>query len=351
MALPTTTIGSYPKPYYVPVRDWFQLTDGMTSSLVTERYASDLAEAGPEAEALFRRATEEALADQIACGIEVPTDGEMRRENYVHYHCRHMQGFDFKNLSNRNLRDGAYNTDLPTIRGRILPGDERFLVHDYACAAAASDRPVKITLPGPLTIADTTADAFYGDAEALGSDLADALNREIRALAEAGCQYIQIDEPLFARYPDKALRYGIAQLESCFSGLPPAVTRVAHVCCGYPNHLDQTDYKKADPGAYLQLAEALNRAKFDQVSIEDAHRHNDLTLLSAFDRKTVILGVIAIAKSRVETADEISRRIEAALGYIDRDHLWLAPDCGLGFLTRDLAMRKLRAMTEAAARF
>lgn len=351
MTIKTTTIGAYPKPDYVPVSDWFQLEDGMTTAAVTERYAKEMAAAGAGAEALFVRATGEAIADQIACGIDVPTDGEMRRENYVHYHCRHMQGFDFENLTKRTLRDGAYQTELPTIRGKIVAGKGHFLSHDYQVAAAASNRPVKITLPGPLTIADTTADAFYHDPAALGADLADALNHEVRALVDAGCQHIQIDEPLFARKVDAALSYGIDHLERCFAGVPDDVTRVVHICCGYPNQLDQTDYKKADPQSYFDLAAAIDAAAIDQVSIEDAHRHNDLSLLEAYDQTTVILGVVAVAKSQLETVEEIRARIEATLGHIERDRLWLAPDCGLGFLPRDLAMAKLQVLTDAAAAF
>lgn len=349
MAIKTTTIGAYPKPEYVPVRDWFQLKDGMTTATVTERYAADLEAAGDEAEPLFAKATHAAVTDQVNCGVDVPTDGEQRRENYVHYHCRHLDGFDFDNLTERVLRDGAYKAELPTIRSKIAVRGEHFLVHDYRCAQeAAGDRPVKITVPGPLTITDTTADAHYGDPAALGRDLADALNHEIRALADAGCRYIQVDEPLFARKVDEALAYGVDNLARCFDGVPDSVTRVMHMCCGYPNALDQTDYKKADRTAYFDLAEAVDAAPIDQVSIEDAHRHNDLALLERFKQTTVIFGAVAIAKSAVEPADAIRARLSDALGHIDKERLWAAPDCGLGFLGRDLAMTKLRNLSEAA---
>jgi len=348
MALKTTTIGAYPKPDYVPVKDWFQIEDGMTTSAVTKVYERDLESAGDDAETLFARATAEAVADQVACGIDVPTDGEMRRENYVHCHCRHLEGFDFENLTNRVLRDGAYETELPTIRGPIRPRGEHFLPHDDAVAQAESDRPVKITIPGPLTIADTTANAHYDDPAKLGAELADALNFEIRALVDAGCTYIQVDEPLFARKVEAALAYGVDNLARCFEGVPDGVTRVMHMCCGYPNALDQTDYKKADPQSYFDLAKAIDDAPIDQVSLEDAHRHNNLSLLERFEKTTVIFGAVAVAKSRVESEAEIAARIAAALEHIDRDRLWIAPDCGLGFLGRDLAMEKLRNMCAAA---
>ncbi|MCR9220536.1 MAG: cobalamin-independent methionine synthase II family protein [Alphaproteobacteria bacterium] len=348
-SIPTTAIGAYPKPDYVPVADWFNTRDGMSTASATRAYEEGLARAGEEAEALFRRAAQEVIDDQIEAGIDIPTDGEVRRENYIHYHCRHLSGFDFDTLTNRVLRDGAYETELPTIRGPIAARETGFLVHDWRAAQAFTDRPVKTTIPGPITIADTTADAHYGDPAALARDLADALNAEVRALAEDGARVIQIDEPLFARKVDEALAFGMETLERCFHGVGPEVTRVVHICCGYPNYLDQTDYKKADPQSYFRLADALDALDgVDQVSIEDAHRHNDLSLLDRFGRKTVVFGCLAIARSEVETVEGVRERLAKALDHLDRDRLVAAPDCGLGHLTRDLARAKLKVMVEAA---
>ena len=344
----TTTIGSFPKPSYVPVRDWFDASrdaTGMNDPTVTKNY-----EVSPEDEPLFVRAAKEVLAIQVNAGIDVPTDGEVRRENYIHYHCRHLRGFDFDRLENRILRDGAYETDLPAIRGEVASAQPGYSVHDWKAAQDQCDRPVKATLPGPLTIMDTTADCHYNDRPALNRKLAETVNREVLALAEAGCRYIQVDEPLFARQVDDALSFGMEGLERCFHGAPASVTRVVHMCCGYPEHLDDEVYKKADPDSYFQLAKAVDAAAFDQVSIEDAHCRNDLTLLENYPSKTVILGAVSVARSRVEPVDEIAGRITEALAHIDRDRLVIAPDCGLGLLTPDLAERKLRKMCEAAAR-
>jgi len=349
MPLLTTTIGAYPKPDYVPIPDWFKIAAGPDTSQPTRDYATALSRLGDEAEALFARATQEVIDDQIGAGIDIPTDGEVRRENYIHYHCRHLDGIDFENLTRRALRAGAYDADLPTITGAVR-AREPFLTHDWKVAQAFTDRPVKMTLPGPMTIADTTADLFYNDPRELGADLATALNREVRALAEAGCRWIQVDEPVFARKPAEALAYGIDHLDRCFHGVPAGtgVHRVMHMCCGYPDRLDRDDYPKADPSAYRQLADAVNQALLDVVSIEDAHRYNDLSLLDRFSRKTVILGVVAIAKSRVEPVEEIRARLEAALAHIDAERLIAAPDCGLGLLGRDLAKAKLANLCEAA---
>ena len=318
MGLLTTCIGAFPKPDYVPMRDWFQIEHGLTDAAgQITRFAGMISD-DSEIEALYCRATGSAVADQTACGIDIPTDGEQRRENYIHYHCRHLTGFDFENLTMLTLRDEAYQAELPTIRSRIEPRGEHFLSRDFRVAQAATDRPVKITVPGPTTIMDTCADVFYADPKALAFDLSDALNYEIRALADAGCRYIQVDEPLFARNVSRALEYGIECLDRCFDGVPEDVNRVMHMCCGYPDHLDDTEYHKADPAAYFQLAAAVDRSSVHQISIEDAHRHNDLSLLEEFRDSTVILGTVAIAQSRIELEEEIAARLGAALNHIDR---------------------------------
>ena len=178
--------------------------------------------------------------------------------------------------------------------------------------------------------------------------MADALNFEIRALAAAGCRHIQVDEPLLVRNVDYALDFGVECLERCFDGVPDEVERTMHMCCGYPGHLDDENYHKADPNCYMQLARALDDSCVDRISIEDAHRHNDLELLERFSKTTIILGSIAIASSKVEAVESIAGRLTAALNHIDCDRLVAGPDCGLMMLDRDLAMSKLRVLCEAA---
>jgi len=337
----TTTIGSFPKPDYVPVRDWFQRP--YSPSFDALHFDSR------DLEARFALATQEAVTAQIDAGVDVPTDGEMRREHYIFYHLRHLSGVDFEHLELREIRTGAWEREVPTIIDRVLP-KERFLPSDYQIAQSYSSQPIKITVPGPMTIADTVADGHYGDPQRLNRDLADALNIEIRALAAAGCRYIQVDEPVFARKTDEALAFGIEDLERCFAGLPAEVQRIVHLCCGYPRHLDQPaeDVFKADPAAYFELAEALDLASVDAISIEDAHRPVDLRLLELFERSTVILGLLAIAKTRVEPVEEIRQRLGEALTHIDPERLVAAPDCGLGMLDLETAKSKLTNLTAAA---
>jgi 5-methyltetrahydropteroyltriglutamate--homocysteine methyltransferase len=349
MPVATTTIGAYPKPDFLAVGDWFDAAaDGPDSAEPTARYAEDITRLGDQAETMFARAAEAVIGDQIEAGIDIPTDGEVRRENYIHYHCRHIAGIDFDHLTETVLREGSYTARLPTITGPVQATDP-FLSHDWKVAQAFTERPVKVTLPGPMTIGDTLADEHYADARKRGADLAAALNSEILALAEAGCRHIQIDEPLFVRKVGEALDYGFDHIERCFQGVPESVIRTVHMCCGYPDRLDNPDYPKAPKDCYFDLAPAIDSSCIQAVSIEDAHRNNDLALLERFTKTTVILGVVAIAKSRVEPIDEIAVRLRGALGYIDRDRLVAAPDCGLGLLGRDLARAKLKNLCAAAA--
>ena len=155
-------------------------------------------------------------------------------------------------------------------------------------------------------------------------------------MATAGCQWIQIDEPVFAHYPDKALAFSVDLLDRCFAGLP--------------DHLDNEDYPKADRHVYFRLADALEAATVNAISIEDAHWHNNLRLLEAYPTKTIILGSVAIARSRVEPVAEIEARLQAALQHIDAHRLMAAPDCVLGMLDRKTAFAKMQNLAKAASR-
>ena len=346
MALMTTTIGTYPKPDYTPVPGWVTRGEAHRTD-PTQSYSAFLRDRPPDSGERLDRATREVVADQVEIGIDVPTDGEVRREHYVFYHLRHLDGFDFDRLTVKVMRDGGWQASVPTVVGP-LKARASFLASDWRVAQLASPRPVKMTLPGPLTIMDSTADAHYRDERALAAALGDVLNVEIRRLAEAGCRWIQVDEPVFARKPAAALAYGLEALERCFHGLPEDVDSVVHVCCGYPSQLNDVDYPKADPLAYFDLAEGLDRSSIGAVSIEDAHCHNDLRLLERFASTRVILGVIGIARSRIEPVEDIRVRLLAALEHIDASRLIAGPDCGLIMLDRDTARAKLANMVAAA---
>lgn len=355
MPLTTTVIGSYPKPEYLKVPNWFETGTAAHSGDATTAYTSFLREQSDDElvklEEDMMRATADVIKEQSCCGIDVVSDGEVRRENYIHYLCRFIEGIDFNQLTESSCRNGAYTATLPTVRGPVSWRGPLSCADEWRKAQSCSKTAVKYTLPGPMTIIGTLNNAFYAEEEELAKDLAQIIGHHARELAAAGCAHIQVDEPLFARRPDAAIRYGIPLLDTCFEGVDKSVQRSVHICCGYPGYLDQQDYHKADPSAYFKLAPHLDACSLvDAVSIEDAHRHNDLTLLKCFKQTTVILGSVKIASSHVETVEEIEERLNEALKYIDAERLIVAPDCGLAFLPSDILTQKLSNMCTAARR-
>ena len=192
MPLLTTTIGSYPKPAGVHIPNWFDVRSKLQPGQwhPTKAFDTYLASSGGSDTEALDQGTREVVREQVGAGIDIPTDGEIRREHYIYYQCRHLAGFDFAGLSRKAMRQGSWIAEVPTVRGPIQALDP-ILPRDWRVAQSATDKPVKITVPGPMTIIDSTADAFYNDEERLAKDLADALNTEIRALAEAGCRWIK----------------------------------------------------------------------------------------------------------------------------------------------------------------
>ncbi|XP_022784714.1 uncharacterized protein LOC111325214 isoform X1 [Stylophora pistillata] len=347
MPLSTTVIGSFRKPSYLQIPDWFQPAYAENFPSEYNRFLQN--SSSTDIEELFTRAIREVIEIQSEAGLDVITDGEVRRENYVNYFCRKLNGFDFKNLCLTSIRDDAATILLPRVVGEVSAQEnEGWVWKEWKSSQALSKLPVKITLPGPMTIAHTVADQYYNDQNVFGAVLTKILSKEIKALVSAGCKVIQVDEPVLMRFPDEALEYGIDQLSTCFDGVTSDVVKAVHLCCGYPSYLDQDDYKKADKDGYLRLADRLDAAGFDEISIEDAHRHNDLSLFEHFKKSKVVLGVVKIASSKVESVEEIRSRLKQVLTVLPAERLVVAPDCGLGFLPTDLAKQKLFNMVQAA---
>ena len=347
MGLLTTTIGSFPKPDYLDIPDWFSGPRGTQTEHPTARWAEVMSELGGEAVRLIERATREVIEDQTNTGIDIPTDGEVPRENYIHYHCRHLDGIDFSRLTETAARAGDFPTNVPTITAPILLRED-YAVTDWCRAQSFTDRPVKMTLPGPMTTADTLGDEHYGDGNTRDAAFADVLNRVIRGLAAAGCKHIQLDEPVFVRYVPQVLEYGIENVERAFDGLSGRGTRTLHICCSYPECLDADYSYKAPKEAYGEVAAALDVSSVMAVSIEDAHRHNDASLFEQLANTTVILGCFDIGSSEVESVEQIRTRMLEVLNHIDPERLIAAPDCGLGLLGRELALKKLGNLVAAA---
>ena len=347
----TTVIGAYPKPDYLKITDWFNAKGGTDTATPTKFYENEIKKMGADAESIFDKAAKEVIRDQLDCGIDIITDGEIKRENYIHYHCRHLNGVDFNTLTEKVARTGNYKCWLPTITNKISAADP-FLVDEWKSNQSLSNKPVKVTIPGPMTITDTIANTHYTSDEEMGYDLAIAINTEIKRLVDAGCTYIQVDEPLFARKPNNALTFGIKNLEKCFEGINQNnVEKITHICCGYPDKIDSVNYPKAPLDSYKKIAKALDSSKIDSVSLEDAHRYNDLSLLKNYKNTKIIFGVIKIASSKIETVEEIENRMKETLKFISKEQLIVAPDCGLGHLSRELAIKKLKIMSLAAKKF
>lgn len=338
VSLQTTVVGAFPKPAYLKIPDWFQTAADKRGLLGTNTHAHTewrkgvAADGGQQLERDIMKATKEVIEAQHRCGVDVVTDGEVRRENYIHHLCRFIEGIDFDKLTSTVVRTGAFTAGIPTIVGEVKRRDGLSCADEWRKSQEVSSAPVKYTLPGPMTIMGSTSDAFYKDESRLAFDLARIVNRHVLELAEAGCKHIQIDEPLFARKPDEALAYGVKALDACFEGCPPSVVKTMHMCCGYPGHLDQEDYQKADRDAYFRLAPAVDACCVDEVSLEDAWCGNDLSLLRHFKRTKVILGTINVASSRIERVEDMKNRLAEALKHIEPDRLIVAPDCGLGLL-------------------
>jgi len=361
--LHTTVIGAYPKPSYLKIPDWFADADsddkkgllGTSTSVHSEHLKNMTAEQAAALETDVLKATTEVIEEQCSCGIDLPTDGEIRRENYIHFLCRYIEGIDFEKLTETAVRNNAFVARIPTVTGNVKWRDGLNCAEEWKKSqeAAPPGSCVKYTLPGPMTIIGSVADSFYKNDEKLAQDLAKVVNRHVVELAKAGCKHIQVDEPLFARKPDDALSWGVKTLDVVFEGCPKEVEKTVHICCGYPGHLDQTEYLKADVNAYFRLAPAIDASTVvDAVSLEDAWRNNDLSLLAQFKKTKVILGTMNSASSRVESVEEMRERLANALDFIEPERLCVAPDCGLGLFSgskhRANLNLKLKNMCEAA---
>jgi len=346
----TTVIGTMPKPDYLNIPGWVK--DGKQLPDVEDSLQSVFERDSDEIREQLKRATQEVISLQNNVGLSIVTDGELNRDSYINGFCRNFNGFDFSRQKRSWYRNGAREELLPIIVSRIThKSNAGFMAEEWKSSQGMSNAPVKATIPGPITIMDTFCNDFYLNEVDLLKDLSNCINIELKKLAEAGCKYVQIDDPVLVRYPDKALQYGIDYLSQCFAGVPHDVLKTVHICCGYPLYLDQVDYNKADKDAYLRLASKLDEAGFDALSIEDAHRRNHPDLFKSFKKLTIVLGVLDVVRSRIESVEEIRDHIRDVLQYIPKERLMVAPDCGLIFLPIDIAEKKLRNMVEAANSF
>jgi 5-methyltetrahydropteroyltriglutamate--homocysteine methyltransferase len=332
--LPTTLVGSYPQP------DWL-IDRGRLIEIVPPRArASDLWRVDPSwLEEAQDDATILAIRDQERAGIDVITDGEMRRESYSNRFATALDGMDSDHPAQIPSRTAGKIQIVPRVVGKIRRR-QAVQVRDVAFLRAHTDRPIRITIPGPFTMTQQLFDEHYNDETAVAIDCAVALNEEIKDLFAAGADVVQLDEPFLQAYPDKARRFGVAAINRAVEGVKGVTA--AHLCFGYGSMV------KSKPSGYSFLPE-LEATTIDQVSIETAQSKLDCAILARLPTKQIILGVLDLQDLVVETPATVAQRIRRALPFVSPERLIVAPDCGLKYLPRHIAFAKLKAMVEGAA--
>ena len=328
--LKTTIAGSLPKPAWLaePKKLW-----------PTWRAA------GEELEQAKRDATLLWLKAQEDAGLDIVTDGEQSRQHFVHGFVEFVEGIDFSRKVKMGIRNNRYDAMVPVVTGPLkLKG--RVHRTEAVLARKHTDRKLKITMPGPMTIVDTLADEHYGDKVKLAMAFAELLNQEARALEKDGVDVIQFDEPAFNVYMDDVKKWGIAALERAAKGLK--LTTCVHICYGYGIQAN-IDWKKTLGGEWRQYEEifpALARSKIDQVSLECIHSKVPVELLRLLKGKDVLIGVIDVASDQVETPAEVAATIAKAAKYVPVKHLYPCTNCGMAPMDREVALKKLEALVE-----
>ncbi|MFQ5873213.1 MAG: 5-methyltetrahydropteroyltriglutamate--homocysteine methyltransferase [Dehalococcoidia bacterium] len=339
MAVPflTTVIGSLPKPA------WLYESTAFTDKI--EEIHGHGANWLLEGEAL-REAQDDAVRiavrDQEHTGIDIISDGEQRRKSYLTYVTTRLSGFDYETLGEKWVRGGRRIAPVGRCtgpvrrRGPILKKDLQFLM-------AEARSPVKITLPGPMTVVDSTVDLYYGDERSYALAVADALNEEALALDALGPAVIQFDEPAFSRNPEKVSTWGVEVLDRCVEGV--RARTAVHICYSYP----MPGVPRPIPPSYPTVLRELERSKVDQIALEFEAPALDPALLQNCPTKTVLFGCVSNGTEEVESPEHIASRLLAAAQHHPPEKLQAAPDCGLVTLSRSASRAKLAAMVKGAA--
>ena len=336
--LPTTVVGSYTQP------DWLIDRENLTTRLPPRVRVQEIWRIPPEyLEAAQDDATLLAIRDMERAGIDIISDGEVRRESYSNRVATALGGIDTENHGYAKDRSGRDNP-VPRVMGKIHR-PKPIEVSDVEFLRANTDREIKITLPGPFTMTQQAQDDYYGgDQRAMALDYARAVNEEVKDMFAAGADVVQIDEPYMQARAEIAREFAVEVIAEALKGVEG--TTALHMCFGYAAiHAWQGLGK---PDAYSFLPE-LNESDIDQISIEAAQPRIDLAVLEKLPDKTIILGVIDNDDPEIETPETVAARIRAALNHITPERLILAPDCGMKYMDRDVAFGKLKSMAEGAA--
>jgi len=331
--LPTTLVGSYPQP------DWLIDRARLAGRFPPRVRARELWRIDPARLAEAQNdATLLAIEAQERAGLDIVTDGEIRRESYSNRFATALDGIDIDRPGTAPDRSGHPNP-VPRVVGRIRR-KQPVEVDDVRFLRAQTGKPIKMTVPGPFTMSQQAQNDFYSNEEEAALDYADAVNAEIRDLFAAGADIVQIDEPYLQARPEKARRYGLKALNRALDGIT-GVTCV-HICFGYAAIIHQR------PSGYSFLTE-LDACTCKQISIETAQSNLDCSVLARLPGKKILLGVLDLSDMNVETPQTVAARIRRALPYVPAENVIVAPDCGMKYLPREVAFGKMRAMVEGAA--
>ena len=332
MLFPTTLVGSYPQP------DWLIDRPRLAGRFPPRVRARELWRV---AEPWLREAQDDAtllaIRAQEAAGLDIITDGEVRRESYSNRFATALDGVDVHNPGTALDRSGHPNP-VPRIVGPVRRRHP-VEVEDVRFLRAHTTKPIKMTVPGPFTMSQQAQNDYYPTEEAAAMDYAAAVNEEIRDLFAAGADVVQIDEPYMQARPEKARQYGLRALNRALEGAGGQTA--VHICFGYAAIIHQR------PSAYSFLPE-LRGCSCQQVSIETAQSGLDCAVLTSLPDKRIMLGCLDLSDPAVETPETVVRRVRRALDHVAADRLVLAPDCGMKYLPREVAFGKLQAMVAAA---
>ncbi|HLW69405.1 MAG TPA: cobalamin-independent methionine synthase II family protein [Candidatus Binataceae bacterium] len=332
MLIPTTVVGSYPQP------DWLVDRENLKKRVPARVRATELWRVPePWLEQAQDDATLLAIREMERAGVDIISDGEMRRESYSNRFANALGGIDRERLGQGVNRRGGPDV-VPLVSGPIRR-EAPVEVRDLSFLRANTDRQVKITLPGPFTMARQAENGFYPTEEALAMAYADAVNREVKDLFAAGADVVQLDEPYMDSFPDQARSYAVKAINRALEGVAGAT--VVHICFGYGHYVR----KKNSPYAFLR---ELDGCVADQISIEAAQPQLDLAILKELPSKVIILGVLDLADRTVESAETVAQRLRTALAILPPERLIAAPDCGMKYLPREVAFGKLQAMVAGA---
>lgn len=332
MLFPATIAGSLPKP------SWLAEPDKLWPKWRLD--GADLAQGKLDATLLMLKLQEDA-------GVDIVCDGEMSRQHFVHGFLDYVDGIDTQNKVEMGIRADRYKAMVPVVRGKLtLKGR----VHETEArhARAHTTRQLKITMPGPMTIADTVADAHYGDKVKMAFAFADLLNAEARALEKDGVDVIQIDEPAFNVFMDDVSTWGIEALHRAIDGL--SCTTAVHICYGYgiKANIDWKNSLGEEWRQYEKIFPALAKSRVQQISLEAINSRVPLNLLSLLEGKDLLVGVIDVATDIVETPDKVASVIAEVMKYVPKERIVCSTNCGMAPMHRNIAEAKLRALGDGA---